>query len=302
MGNFVTPIETIDSHHHLWNRKVNRYPWLDGPPTTAHFGSTDQLPHEYGIDTYLNDIKDQNIVKSVHVEAGADPLNPVDETRWLQSVADIHGYPHGIVAYANLAEPAVGDILEAHCHFPNMRGIRMMTKKVGQLSKDVDATGSLMSDAKWRQGFAILGEMGLSFDLQAPAPLMPEAAALAAAFPDIQLMLTHAGLPLDRSDTGMAEWRAGMRQMADQANIALKISGLPMTDWTWTIDSLRPIVLEAIDLFGVERTQFGSNFPIDGLYSDYSTLFSAYRAIVADFTPAEQALMFHDNAARLYRL
>ncbi len=298
----MEPIETIDSHHHLWDRQLNRYPWLDGPPTTAHFGSTDQLPHEYGIDIYLKDIADQNIVKSVHVEAGTDPSDPVNETRWLQGVAETHGYPNGIVAYANLADPKVRDVLEAHCEFPNMRGIRMMTKKVGQLSKDLDASGSLMSDAQWREGFAVLGEMGLSFDLQAPASLMAEAAALAAAFPDNQLMLTHAGLPLDRSESGMARWRAGMHQLAEQANIALKISGLPMTDWKWTVDSLRPMVLEAIDAFGVHRTMFGSNFPIDGLYSDYGTLIEAYRTIVAGFTSEEQAQMLHDNAARLYRL
>ncbi len=298
----MEPIETIDSHHHLWDRQLNQYPWLDGPPTAAHFGSTDQLPHEYGIDAFLKDIAGQNIVKSVHVEAGADPSDPVNETRWLQAVAETHGYPHGIVAYANLADPKIRDVLEAHCEFPNMRGIRMMTKKVGQLGKDVDASGSLMSDAQWRKGFAVLGEMGLSFDLQAPAPLMAEAAALAAAFPDNQLMLTHAGLPLDRSEDGMAAWRAGMRKMAEQANIALKISGLPMTDWKWTVDSLRPMVLEAIDAFGVGRTMFGSNFPIDKLYSDYGTLIEAYRTIVADFTPEEQTQMFHDNAARSYRL
>ncbi len=296
------PIKIIDSHHHIWDRQLNRYPWLDGPSTTAHFGSTDQLPHEYPIGAYLKDIAGHNIVKSVHVEAGADPSDPVNETRRLQGIAETHGYPHGIVAYANLADPKVRDVLEAHCESPNMRGIRMMTKKVGQLSKDVNASGSLMSDAQWREGFAVLGEMGLSFDLQAPAPLMAEAAALAAVFPDNQLMLTHAGLPLDRTEDGMAAWRAGMRQMAEQANMALKVSGIPMTDWIWTVDSLRPMVLDAIDAFGVHRTMFGSNFPIDRLYSDYGTLFEAYRTIVADFSPEEQAQMFHGNAARLYRL
>lgn len=298
----MEPIKTIDSHHHLWDRARHGYPWLDGPSVKAHFGTTDQLPHEYGIAAYLDDIAGQNIVKSVHVEAGADPADPVRETRWLQSVADSHGYPHGIVGYANLADPSVKQVLEGHCEFANMRGVRMMTKQVGQLTKDADASGSLMSDGQWRRGFAMLGQMGLSFDLQAPTPLMAEAAALAGAFPDIQLILTHAGLPLDRSEDGLAAWRAGMGRLAEHDNIALKISGIAMTDWQWTVDSLRPVVREAIDIFGVARTLFGSNFPIDRLYSDFNTLFAAYRQIVADFSPSEQAQMFHDNAARLYRL
>ena len=131
---------------------------------------------------------------------------------------------------------------------------------------------------------------------------MSEAAEVAAAFGDVQILLTHAGLPLDRTAEGMAAWRRGMRKMADCPNIAVKLTGLPMTDWHWSTESLRPIVLETIDIFGVERSLFGSNFPIDGLHSSFAQLFDAYREIVAGFTPAEQAAMFHDNAVRLYRL
>ena len=93
-----------------------------------------------------------------------------------------------------------------------------------------------------------------------------------------------------------------MQLMAQQPNIALKISGIPMTDWTWTTESLRPVVLEAIACFGPARTMFGSNFPIDGLYSSYDALFDAYRLIIAGFTAAEQRAMLHDNACALYRL
>ena len=129
-----------------------------------------------------------------------------------------------------------------------------------------------------------------------------EAATLAAAFPNIQIMLTHAGLPLDRSDEGLAGWRRGMALLADRPNVAVKISGLPMTDWHWTTDSLRPIVLQTIELFGVQRAMFGSNFPVDKLFSDFDTLCNAYRAIIAHFTPEEQRKLFSDNAERFYRL
>ncbi|HSB71690.1 MAG TPA: amidohydrolase family protein [Candidatus Methylomirabilis sp.] len=75
-----------------------------------------------------------------------------------------------------------------------------------------------------------------------------------------------------------------------------------MTDWRWSVESLRPIVLETIDIFGVERAMFGSNFPVDGLYSDFATLWGAYRDITAGYTPAERRRLFHDNAERVYRL
>jgi predicted TIM-barrel fold metal-dependent hydrolase len=297
----MAAIPTIDAHHHLWDLRAVRYPWLTGPPVQAHFGPYEKIRCDYLIEQFLEDIRTQHVVKSVHVEAGADPTDSVRETRWLQAVADRHGFPHAIVAHADLGAADVAATLEAHRGFPNVRGIRMLTRRPGELRRD-DPGESLLSDPAWRRGFARLGPLGLSFDLQAPVPFMAEAAALAAAFPDIPIALTHAGLPLDRSPEGLAAWRRGMRGLAERPNVWVKISGIPMTDWRWTVDSLRPIVLETIEIFGVGRAMVGSNFPVDGLYSDYDTLFDAYRAITAGFTAAEQARLFHDNAQRFYRL
>ncbi len=295
-------VPAIDAHHHLWDLTANHYPWLTGPPVQAHFGPYDKIRKNYLVEDYLNDIRGQHIVKSIHVEAGSDPSDPVKETRWLQRQADTHGFPHGIVANANLAVDNVRAILEAHCRSPNVRGIRMMMRRPGELRRGHPIAGSPMTDSAWRRGFKVLGEMGLTFDLQAPPPLMAEAAGLAASFPEVQLVLTHAGLPLDRTADGMGAWRKGMRLLAERPNVVVKISGIPMTDWRWSVESLRPIVLETIDIFGIERAMFGSNFPVDGLYSDYATLWGAYREITAGFTPEEQRGLFHDNAERVYRL
>ena len=293
---------TIDSHHHLWDTRVNSYPWLDGPPFDAHFGSSGELPRPYGLAEYLKDIARQNIVKSVHVEASHQSDDPVRETEWLQSIADQQGYPNGIVAFADLTDPNVQQTLEGHCAFANMRGIRMTTMSPAQLRNARGDVRSKMSEPDWRVGFGLLSRLGLSFDLQAPAPLMFEAAEVAATFSDTQILLTHAGLPLDQSESGLAAWRRGMNKLAECPNVAVKIAGLPMTDWNWTLESLRPIVLEAIDIFGTERAMFGSNFPIDGLHGTFDVLFNAYREIVADLSTDEQRALFHDNAERFYRL
>jgi predicted TIM-barrel fold metal-dependent hydrolase len=295
---------TIDAHHHLWHLRDPqglRYPWLVGPPVEGHFGPYERIRRDYPIEHFLHDIRNQHVVKSVHVEAGADPADAVRETRWLQAVADRHGFPHAIVAHANLAADDVAETLEAHSAFANVRGIRMLTRRPGELRAN-DAGGSLMGTSAWRRGFARLGALGLSFDLQAPPPFMAEAARLAADFPETPIVLTHAGLPLDRSADGLRAWRRGMRSLAERPNVWVKVSGLPMTDWHWTIETLRPLVLETIDIFGVMRAMFGSNFPVDGLYSDYDTLVDAYRTITAALTPEERRALFHDNAQRFYRL
>lgn len=298
----MKPIPTIDAHHHLWDTQENSYPWLEGPAFDAHFGSSSGLPRPYLLDQYLADAEGQNIVKSVHVEANYDRQDPARETRWLQTLADKHGFPHAIVAYADLASEGVGSLLEQHCRAENMRGIRMPTMSPAQLRDVKGDVTSQMSEPGWQSGFSLLGDFGLSYDLQAPVPLMREAADVAASFPDIQLLLTHAGLPLDRSQAGLEAWRKGMRLMAERPNIALKITGIPMTDWNYTVDTLRPIVLESIEIFGVERAMFGSNFPIDGLHGTFDELFHAYREIVSGFSQNAQAAMFYGNAERYYRL
>jgi predicted TIM-barrel fold metal-dependent hydrolase len=85
-------------------------------------------------------------------------------------------------------------------------------------------------------------------------------------------------------------------------HVHLKISGLGMVDHDWTFDSIRPIVLEGISIFGPQRCMFASNFPVDSLKSDFGTLYDAFLEIVEDFPIDQQKAMFHDNAIRFYRL
>jgi predicted TIM-barrel fold metal-dependent hydrolase len=131
---------------------------------------------------------------------------------------------------------------------------------------------------------------------------MADAAALARAYPDVLIILDHAGMPVDRDEEGIRRWQRGMRELAAAPNVVVKISGLGTVDWNWTVESIRPFVLETIDAFGVFRCMFASNFPVDKLYSDFDTLYSAFREIIEHFSVDERQMLFHDNAARYYRL
>jgi len=151
-------------------------------------------------------------------------------------------------------------------------------------------------------GYALLAHYGLSFDLQTPYWHLHEAAELARAFSDTQIILNHTGLPADRSDAGLAAWRQAMRLLAKEANVAVKISGLGQPGQPWTLEATRPIVLDTIAIFGVERCMFASNFPVDKLIADFDTIFSGFKAIVRGFPRADAEKLFHDNAVRFYRL
>jgi predicted TIM-barrel fold metal-dependent hydrolase len=85
-------------------------------------------------------------------------------------------------------------------------------------------------------------------------------------------------------------------------NVAAKISGLGMFDHHWTVESIRPFVLDTIEIFGIERCMFASNFPVDRLSSDYDAIWNAFDRITADFSEPERRALFRDNAIRFYRL
>ena len=131
---------------------------------------------------------------------------------------------------------------------------------------------------------------------------MADAAALAYANPETLIILNHAGMPVDRDEEGIRLWQRGIRQLAGAPNVVAKISGLGTVDWKWTLESIRPFILQTIEAFGISRCMFASNFPIDKLYSDFDTLYGSFREITASFSADERRKLFHDNAARYYRL
>jgi predicted TIM-barrel fold metal-dependent hydrolase len=132
---------------------------------------------------------------------------------------------------------------------------------------------------------------------------MEEAAALARAHPDIRIIVNHAGMFVDRNSVaGYRAWREGMRALAACPNVAVKISGLAMFDHAWTVESLRPYVLQTLDTFGVERAMFASNFPVDRLFGSYGALWHAYADIVSGASDSEQAALFRTNAEQFYRI
>jgi predicted TIM-barrel fold metal-dependent hydrolase len=293
----------VDPHFHLWDLERNHYPWLMQRPLPASVaGDVSPIARSYLLEDYRRESTRWQVIAGVHVDAGFDPSDPVAETRWLQALAAESGFPQAIVAAAQLHDPAVERVLEAQAAFPNVRGIRHIINWHRDAAKTYVDRPDLLTDSAWNAGFTLLRRYGLSFDLQLYPSQMADAAALAARHPDTLLILNHAGMPVDRDAEGLAAWQAGMRVLAAQPNVAVKISGLGMMDWTWTTETLRPTVLETIDIFGVARCMFASNFPVDRLYSSFDTLFDAFAEIVQAFSADERRALFAENARRLYRL
>jgi predicted TIM-barrel fold metal-dependent hydrolase len=296
-------LEIIDCHHHLWDLKANYYPWLTDKIGTRVCGDYAAIRKNYLLEDLFRDAAGLNLIKSVHIQAEHDPTDPVRETRWLQAVADradSKGFPHGIVAYANLADPTVEPILEAHCQFRNVRGIRQLLHEA--LLDPKNPGVSPLENPTWRKNLGVLRRLGLSFDLQVFPQQMAEAVRVVREHPGLQFILVHTGQPIRRDAEGVEQWRRGMHALAECPNVCAKISGLGMFDRTWTVESLRPFVLGTIDAFGPDRCLFASNFPVDSMMSGYRRLWGAYATITAGFSDDERRMLFSGNAQRVYRL
>ena len=223
------------------------------------------------------------------------------ETAWAQGQADAHGRPDGIVAYADLASADVGALLDRHLAHANLRGIRQQLHWHEKPQYRFAARPDMMNDAAWRHGLAELERRDLAFDLQVFPGQMADAARLARDFPGVRFVLLHAGMLEDRSTAGWRQWRSGMRGLAACTNVRVKLSGLGTFVRACSVELWRPVIAETIALFGAARCMYGSNYPIESLWTTYAQLFDTMQECLASLSSAERRQVFHGTAARFYR-
>jgi predicted TIM-barrel fold metal-dependent hydrolase len=283
----------VDTHFHLHDLKHGelRYGWLEPDAVHGFLADTDPLKSQhYFIKDYIAEIRFANVPKAIHVQAAVNTPDPVVETAWLQAFADETGYPHGIVAECHLARSDAASVLDRHLEYKNVRGIRNFGE------------GRYLVDSAWRRGFGELAPRNLVSCIDTRVELAGDILDLAQAFPDTQICIDHCAIPMGRDQQSFKNWRAAMETMAQSPNVTMKISGLGMGDPLWTVDSIRPYVLGSIEVFGTDRVVFGTNWPVDRMFSSYPDVVNAYAEIISGFSRPEQIAMFSGNAERLFRI
>jgi predicted TIM-barrel fold metal-dependent hydrolase len=207
-----------------------------------------------------------------------------------------------MVAQAWLDRPDAAQVLAEQAAFPLVRSVRHKPKSAARPQDAKRGAPGSMDCPRWREGFALLAKHKLHFDLQTPWWHLDAAAELAQDFPATTIILNHTGLPADRSPEGLAGWRSAMEQLARQPNAVVKISGLGVPGLRWTADLQRPVVRDAIAIFGAERAMFASNYPVDSLVATFDEIYGSFLEITRDLPEAARRRLFHDNAVRIYRL
>jgi predicted TIM-barrel fold metal-dependent hydrolase len=290
-------IPFIETHHHLWELDRFHYDWLTDPGWPGHnalLGDYKMIRSTIGAPwRFFKEFYGQNVIGSVHVEAAYAGPDPVEETAWMEQVAGEFGMPNALVVFCDIEKDNAEAELDRHlAASPRVRGVR-----IREHPSDPDT-------AAFKKGYAAMGARGLSYELNASPGKLISGRDVAKANPDVQVILGHAGFPVQRDAEYFELWKKEMSALGEAENVACKISGFGMADNHWTIDSIRPWVLHCIEAFGVDRSMFGSNWPVDILYATYMEQIDAYRRIIAEagFSRDDQEKMLHRNAQRFYRI
>ena len=295
----------IDAHCHLWDLDMDRHPWLR--PTGGAIqalGDLDAIRRNYLVDDYRRDAANQNVVASVHIEAAWDRADdPLAEIEWLETLDKSSGVAARYIGFADLTAPDAEAALERLSEAKRCVGVRrMLSWHPTDPAKCFAPRPGIADEADFRRGVALLARRQQLLELMLYPYQVEEVARLARDFPDQTFIVNHCGSPIDRDREGMARWRRGLKTLGSAPNIQIKISALTAYDPSPTPESLREVALHCIECFGVDRSMFGSDFPVSRLWTSFDAIFDGFKAIVRDFSEPEQSALFHDNARRVYRM
>jgi predicted TIM-barrel fold metal-dependent hydrolase len=288
-------MEIIDAHVHLWQPSARPwYPAMQDPEAAKAFaglGDVTRMARDFLAGELRDETGAVELLGLVHVSAVSAPRVHLEELPWVEGVLDEIGLPAATIGAleADRSRAAIEADLDAQAESPRFRGIRVLT--------GLEPEGGGATDL-----CAALDERELVFDLVAHPHNAAAFAALLESWPDLRVVLEHAGWPTAVDAAGLREWREGIDRLAALPNVDCKVSGLGMATHSLEADAQRPWIEGCLEAFGPGRCMFGGNFPVDAMYGDYGTLVDSVTAAVTNLTDAERRAFFVDNARRAYRL
>ncbi len=315
-----------DPHHHFWDRRLARIP--------HQRYQLDELMADTG--------SGHNIRSTVFIECrsmyrrdGPQEMRPVGEVEYVQgqaaaSASGLDGPTRAAAAIIGHADLNLGEgvapVLEAlQAASPNrFRGIRHSVTWDPHPEVENSALhkieGQLKTD-RFRAGARVLAKMGFTLEGWCYHPQLADMAAFAKAVPELTIILNHVGGllregPYANKDAEiMANWRKGIAAVAACPNVVVKLGGLGMVrcgfDWHTRekpigseelAPAMAPFIDYCIEKFTPARCMFESNFPVDKVSFSYNVMWNAFKRMSKGFSATERAAMFHDTAARVYRI
>ena len=285
----------IDAHHHLWDLNAVDYPWLMEKGKKRFFGDPTPIQRNYLIGEHVKLAAAHGFKASVHIQVGA--ADGLEEAKWVNKiVSENQSWPMAQVAFCDLSSDRREIQLDELQKLSSVVGVRQIVGR--SPAEDANSkTNELLTSDNFMQGLQSISDRGLSFDLQIIPELSETCAAVFSQFPNLQVILCHAGSPYNRTEEGITSWSSDLNHLSKLSNISCKLSGLGMFDHNWTQATVAPIVTTVMEQFGPARVMFGSNFPVDSLSSSFKELFERLTSILDEKYFKD---VFFKTAQRIY--
>ena len=293
----VNEQKIIDTHIHLWDLNKYSYDWIAN-------SSNEKLNKNYLLENFLEDSKLLNLDKVVHVEANINIQNNINESRWLQSIADnnIKGIPNAIIGFIDLTNDRAEEEINQHIQFSNFRGIRQILRYD---EKEKNNGLNLLENKKLINNLKLLEKNKLSFDLLIYYHQFKQAVEVIAKYPYLQFIINHSLWPKNITSENFILWQDAIDALSPFENVSIKLSGFSERNTSdWNNKEIKPFIDYSIKKFSVERCMFGTNFPVDKAFSPkrYSEYWEVYYTITSHLTAEENDNLFFKNAEKFYKI
>ena len=285
MSSVLAP-KIVDSHVHLWDQGVLTYPWLDG------LG----IDGPYRIDDVPTLVAGTELEGFVFVQAECQSRDSFREVQWVLDQCARH-WPRllrGIIAGVDLTSAETAAEISRVRRIASVVGVRH------------NIQGHPRGFAQTlRGGVNELAAQGLTFDLCCLATDLDDVVDLVESCdPQARLVLDHLAKPAVGDSASFESWASRLSRLAEAPNLYCKLSGLQTEMHTGAPghrQDFAPYLSHAIDVFGIDRVMYGSDWPVCTLNGSMNAWAEVVANTVGDDETAHRKV-FRDNAARFYRL
>jgi L-fuconolactonase len=273
----------IDAHQHFWDLDRFEYPWMPSEPSVLR---NNYLPHQLG--TILRRNRFQGCVT---VQA----TTSLDETRWLLDLAASHPFILGVVGWVDLQYPRLGDVLDRLQLDPKFKGVRH------PVHDEPDLEWLLKPEVM--QGLKELERRSLPYDLLVRPPHLPVVERLIEKAPSLRMVIDHIAKPriAERIFDG---WAEELERLASASHLYVKLSGMITEASTeWKGKDMEPYLQHALQVFGPDRSMFGSDWPVCLLASpNWKGALAAFTQALGAQAEEVREQVLGGTAAKFYRL